>query len=100
MNTSSKKYSSWNPEAAKALKEGFDSAFELHNNSRNHSIYERVIIHHYPGHGFLKDKQDYIQGVAYTDCISAHKSRMDHVALIDTDEFLVPQQQQPKTKKH
>ena len=68
--------------------------FELqrwYRNTRNHSLYRRVHVHHFPGRGWIESKDDYVQGAAYSECVSEYSKDLDYVALIDADEFLVPQ---------
>ncbi|KAG7347446.1 glycosyl transferase family 2 protein [Nitzschia inconspicua] len=66
------------------------------NNTRQHSIYNRVLVHHRPGKGTDDGKGRFLQAGVYQDCIkqygtSKHGPQHDYFALIDVDEYLVPQ---------
>ena len=62
-------------------------SFELsrwYENTRSHPIYSRVAVHHFPG--------KHVQNSVYGDCVREHGPTNDYLALIDSDEFIVPRQ--------
>mmetsp|Transcript_25962 Transcript_25962/g.61603 ORF Transcript_25962/g.61603 Transcript_25962/m.61603 type:complete len:460 (-) Transcript_25962:1298-2677(-) len=69
-----------------------------HDNTRSHPLYQTVKIEHRPGPGYNTKTQKHLQSEVYEDCIQRYGQdttgpQHDYFALIDIDEFLVPQQE-------
>jgi hypothetical protein len=72
---------------------------QWYNNTRGHPVYSKVEVIHFPGNGYQKKQDDYIQSIIYSDCVKRfgvdkNGPQHDYLALIDVDEFLVPQKEE------
>lgn len=78
--------------------------FELkqwYENTRSHPVYSNVEVLHYPGNSYIEEEEDYIQSIINADCVKRFGTdkngpQHDYMAIIDIDEFVVPQQPRPR----